>query len=55
MIEGFQRIRPGHRPAEGLEVAEVIGEAFRYHVHHLARHGIGREAMALRGRHVLRQ
>jgi hypothetical protein len=55
MRERLQRIRARHRPAEGFEIAEVIGEAPAHETQHLARDGIGRKPQAFGRNHALGQ
>ena len=50
MVQSLQRIRARHRPAEGREIAEMVGEALPHKRHDVARHGVRFEALALGGR-----
>ena len=47
MVQRLQRIRPRHRPAEGREIAEMVGEALAHERHDFARDGVRFEALAL--------
>ena len=49
VIERLQRILARHGPAEGFEIAEVIGKPGLHQCHHLARDGVRLEAQRLGG------